>query len=127
MIAADSDRAQSCLSENRMTRLIRAGLTIIVLLVAGLLPQAAAQSRDLNWKKAPHPRLYLNPAKIASLKKGLQTSYRDTWPAVQRRADAIAAEPPPTYSEKRDLSGDALWWQMDVAAKLPVVALAYVA
>ena len=86
---------------------------------------AFAQEAPLQWSHAQHPRLYLNPAKIADLKKNLRTTYKDMWPGVQKQADAIAATHPPQYTEV-DPGGDALWWEMDVGSKLPFIALAYV-
>jgi len=86
---------------------------------------ALAQDATLKWTHAPHPRLYLNPAKIADLKQNLATTYKDMWPRVQQQADAIAATHPPQYTEV-DPGGDALWWEMDVGSKLPYLALAYV-
>jgi len=87
---------------------------------------AAAQNTPLQWNHAPHPRLYLTPAKVIQLKNGLNTTYRDMWPNIQKEADAIAATHPPAYTEK-DPGGDALWWQMGVGSNLPYLALAYVA
>jgi hypothetical protein len=80
----------------------------------------------LPWKNAPHPRMYLNSAKVAAIKQGLHTVYAIPWGETQKRADALVGTHPPTYSENRDLSGDALWWEMDVATRLPFAALAYV-
>src|SRR5580693_4825598 len=106
-----------------MTRLVNRIPRVAVLLF--LAPLAWGQEPKLNWKNTPHPRLYLNPTRIANLRKGLHTTYADIWPSVQKRAGAIVGTHPPTYSEDRDLSGDALWWEMDVASSLPDLALAY--
>ncbi len=79
----------------------------------------------LQAKRGVHPRLYLDAARVADLRRSVAGTHADLWREVQVQADRIAKAGPPTYQLHDRYSGDEQLWQREVGNSLPVVAMAY--
>lgn len=82
-----------------------------------LLAQAA---REI--KARPHPRLFLNRARILELRAAIRTTHSGVWKAIEQQAATCAAQRPPQY---RDEGDEEELWQREVGNRLPFLAMAF--
>ena len=80
---------------------------------------------DLAKVRGVHPRLYLDAAKIAELRKAVETTHARLWEEVRGQADRAVKRGPPVYQERDRSSGDEQLWQREVGNAMPVLAMAY--
>jgi hypothetical protein len=80
----------------------------------------------LKAVRGVHPRLYLDAAKIAELRKAIQTTHAPLWSELSELADLTARRGPPGYREDDGHSGDEQLWQREVGNAMPAMALAWV-
>ncbi|MGI6418898.1 MAG: DUF4962 domain-containing protein [Thermoguttaceae bacterium] len=83
------------------------------------LPAKLAAARGV------HPRLYLNAAKIAELRRAIGTTHAELWRELRDLADRAVKRGPPAYREDDGHSGDEQLWQREVGNTMPVLAMAY--
>jgi len=72
-------------------------------------------------KTRPHPRLFLNRARIAELRAAIRTTHAGVWKSIEQEAAHFAAQRPTPY---RDTEEDQLW-QREVGNRLPFLAIAF--
>jgi len=80
----------------------------------------------LEKRRGAHPRLYLDPARVAQLRGAIQGTHAPLWKELREQADRLARRGPPAYRERDDSSGDEQLWQRDVGNAMPVLAMAWV-
>jgi hypothetical protein len=67
---------------------------------------------ELAKVRGVHPRLYLDAAKIARLRKAIKTTHSPLWDELRGMADRAVKRGPPTYRERDNYSGDEQLWQL---------------
>ncbi len=80
---------------------------------------------ELERMRGIHPRLYLDSAKAAELRKAIGTTHSALWEELREQADRLVKQGPPAYREQDGHSGDEQLWQREVGNAMPVVAMAY--
>ena len=76
----------------------------------------------LKRQQGVHPRLYLDAAGVAPLRKSIETTHAALWKNVKRQADAAVKSVPPNYVLPGD---DQQLWQRDVGSAMPTLAMAW--
>jgi uncharacterized protein DUF4962/heparinase II/III-like protein/carbohydrate binding protein with CBM4/9 domain len=82
------------------------------------LPAALQKARH------QHPRLYLNPRRVAELREAIKSTHENTWREVRAYADEAVRTGPPPYRKPTGPNDEQLW-QGDVGNAMPVLAAAY--
>lgn len=72
-----------------------------------------------------HPRLYLTPDRIATLRQEAGTVRKAQWDILRAQADQLSQRHPPKYEGHADDPGEQLW-QREVGNALPTLAMAWV-
>lgn len=80
---------------------------------------------QLEAVRGVHPRLYLDAARVAELRRAIQTTHASMWKEVRDLADRAARRGPPAYRERDNQSGDEQLWQRDVGNTMPTLAMAW--
>ena len=80
----------------------------------------------LEKMRGLHPRLYLDVARVAQLREGIQRTHAPLWKELRQQADQLVRRGPPAYRESDGSSGDEQLWQREVGNAMPVLAMAWV-
>ncbi|HYW80544.1 MAG TPA: DUF4962 domain-containing protein, partial [Thermoguttaceae bacterium] len=83
------------------------------------LPAELAKVRGI------HPRLYLDAARVAELRRAIATTHAPLWQELRESADQAVKRGPPAYRKYDNSSGDEQLWQRSVGNTMPVLAMAY--
>ena len=83
------------------------------------LPAPLAAARGV------HPRLYLDAARLVTLREAINTTHAALWQEVQAQADAAVKSGPPAYVAEDRWSGAEQLYQRGVGNAMPLLALAY--
>jgi hypothetical protein len=83
------------------------------------LPSALEKVRGM------HPRLYLDAARVAELRRAIRTTHAGLWTEIRALADRAVQRGAPTYRRTDGRSGDEQLWQREVGNTMPYLAMAY--
>ncbi|HEY2932542.1 MAG TPA: DUF4962 domain-containing protein [Acidobacteriota bacterium] len=79
-----------------------------------IMGQSWERPKKLNVFAGVHPRLFLNDARIESLRRKISTTHRGIWEIVKEKADSYLDRMPPSdYNTQRDMreAGRGIPWQ----------------